>query len=186
MRSATPPSRPMSRPSTRRSRRSMWLPWPGHTALRNNHMDRLDRAATAAEIEAMRAQLIEALDHGALGLSSGLAYGVGPLRPAGGNFVAGRTPCCRRRHLRHAHAHRSGGDPRSHERSFSVPAVSCHVPVVISHLKCAGIANWGRSGEILSALETARANNRCSATAIPTRHRPAPSICARSMSASAS
>ncbi len=46
----------------------------GHTALRNNHMDRLDRAATAAEIQAMRAQLIEALDHGALGLSSGLAY----------------------------------------------------------------------------------------------------------------
>jgi N-acyl-D-amino-acid deacylase len=31
------------------------------------------------------------------------------------------------------------------------------VPVVISHLKCAGIANWGRSGEVLHALETARA-----------------------------
>src|SRR5271170_3236456 len=46
----------------------------GHTALRNNHMDALDRAATAAEIQAMRTQLIEALDHGALGLSSGLAY----------------------------------------------------------------------------------------------------------------
>src|SRR5580692_9786393 len=45
----------------------------GHTALRNNHMDRLDRAATAAEIQAMRTQLVEALDHGALGLSSGLA-----------------------------------------------------------------------------------------------------------------
>ncbi len=46
----------------------------GHTALRNNHMDRLDRTATDAEIEAMRAQLQEALDGGALGLSSGLAY----------------------------------------------------------------------------------------------------------------
>src|ERR1700761_3007923 len=47
----------------------------GHTALRNNHMDRLDRTAKDAEIEAMRTQLIEALAHGALGLSSGLAYG---------------------------------------------------------------------------------------------------------------
>jgi N-acyl-D-amino-acid deacylase len=46
----------------------------GHTALRNNHMDRLDRAATKSEIEAMLAQLREALDGGALGLSSGLAY----------------------------------------------------------------------------------------------------------------
>ncbi|MDP5007667.1 MAG: amidohydrolase family protein, partial [Glaciimonas sp.] len=47
----------------------------GHTALRSNHMDRLDRAATAEEIEAMCMQLREALGHGALGLSTGLAYG---------------------------------------------------------------------------------------------------------------
>src|SRR6202012_371232 len=30
------------------------------------------------------------------------------------------------------------------------------VPVVISHLKCAGVNNWGRSGEVLRALDTAR------------------------------
>src|ERR1700687_853556 len=47
----------------------------GHTALRNNQMDRLDRAASPSEIEGMRAQLEEALANGALGLSSGLAYG---------------------------------------------------------------------------------------------------------------
>jgi len=46
----------------------------GHTALRNNHMDRLDREATDTEIAKMRAQLYDALDNGALGLSSGLAY----------------------------------------------------------------------------------------------------------------
>ncbi len=46
----------------------------GHTGLRNNHMDRLDRAATADEVTAMRADLAEALDCGAFGLSSGLAY----------------------------------------------------------------------------------------------------------------
>ena len=43
----------------------------GHTALRNNQMDRLDRAATDAQIAGMRAQLEEALANGALGLSSG-------------------------------------------------------------------------------------------------------------------
>jgi len=32
----------------------------------------------------------------------------------------------------------------------------CKVPVIISHLKCAGIANWGRSDEVLHALDTAR------------------------------
>ena len=34
---------------------------------------------------------------------------------------------------------------------------SCDSPVIISHLKCAGIANWGRSGEVLHVLEQARA-----------------------------
>ena len=33
-------------------------------------------------------------------------------------------------------------------------------PVIISHLKCAGIANWGRSGEVLHALEAARNTQR--------------------------
>ncbi len=46
----------------------------GHTTLRSNHMDRLDRVATPEEISAMRSQLREALDRGALGLSTGLAY----------------------------------------------------------------------------------------------------------------
>src|SRR6516165_10472002 len=46
----------------------------GHTSLRNNHMDDLDRPATGVEIDAMCAQLREALDAGALGLSTGLAY----------------------------------------------------------------------------------------------------------------
>jgi N-acyl-D-amino-acid deacylase len=46
----------------------------GHTALRSNHMDRLDRAATREEVLAMREQLRDALAHGAIGLSTGLAY----------------------------------------------------------------------------------------------------------------
>src|SRR5690348_15821343 len=46
----------------------------GHTTLRNNHLDRLDRVANADEIFNMKRQLREALDNGALGLSTGLAY----------------------------------------------------------------------------------------------------------------
>ena len=48
----------------------------GHTTLRINVMGAaaLDRAATASELEAMQAMLQEALDAGAIGLSTGLAY----------------------------------------------------------------------------------------------------------------
>ncbi|MHC8355920.1 D-aminoacylase [Pseudomonas sp. LB3P81] len=46
----------------------------GHTALRSNHLDDLFRTATPDEISAMREQLRESLEAGALGLSTGLAY----------------------------------------------------------------------------------------------------------------
>ncbi len=128
----------------------------GHTALRNNHMDRLDRIATDVEIEAMRAQLREALDAGALGLSSGLAYGSAhaastgevlalaqPLAKAGAVYVT---------HMRTE----TEGILDAMGEAFEIGRTS-QVPVIISHLKCAGIANWGRSGEVLQALEAARA-----------------------------
>ncbi len=127
----------------------------GHTALRNNHMDRLDRGATKQEIESMRLQLSEALDGGALGLSTGLAYASAgsasteevlalaePLALAGGLYVT---------HMRTEteailDAMREAFEIGRHSR----------VPVILSHLKCAGVANWGRSGEVLEALDSAR------------------------------
>ncbi|HVP47032.1 MAG TPA: D-aminoacylase, partial [Bryobacteraceae bacterium] len=128
----------------------------GHTALRNNHLDRLDRTAANAEIDAMRAQLADALDHGALGLSTGLAYlsansattdevlkVAEPLAAAGAVYAT---------HMRTE----SDGILGAMEEAFTVGRAS-RIPVIVSHLKCAGIANWGRSGEVLHALESARA-----------------------------
>ena len=127
----------------------------GHTALRNNHMDRLDRAATKAEITAMRSQLSEALDGGALGLSTGLAYLSAnaattdevlelaePLAAAGAVYAT------------HMRTETDGILDAMHE-AFRIGR-SSSVPVILSHLKCAGIANWGRSGEVLQALDAAR------------------------------
>lgn len=39
--------------------------------------------------------------------------------------------------------------------------------VVISHLKCAGIANWGRSGEVLDALDLARTSQQIGCDCYP-------------------
>ena len=46
----------------------------GHTTLRAGAMDRFDRAATATEIDAMRRALETSLEHGAIGMSTGLYY----------------------------------------------------------------------------------------------------------------
>jgi N-acyl-D-amino-acid deacylase len=127
----------------------------GHTALRNNHMDCLDRAANGVEIEAMREQLREGLENGALGLSSGLAY-----------LSANAATTEEVKALAQALG-RAGAVYATHMRTESEAildamqeafAIGCagEAPVIVSHLKCAGIANWGRSEEVLQALDAAR------------------------------
>ena len=127
----------------------------GHTALRNNHMDSLDRAATTAEIQAMRAQLIEALEHGALGLSTGLAYASARSAPAE-EILSLAEPLAAAGAVYASHMRTEGDEILAAMREAFDTGRQCRVPVIISHLKCAGIANWGRSGEILHALDTAR------------------------------
>ncbi len=127
----------------------------GHTALRCNHLDRLDRAARPAEIQAMRTQLREALAHGALGLSSGLAYANANAAPTE-ELLALAEPLTE-----------AGGVYCTHLRSEFAAILEAlgealrigreaRLPDVVSHLKCAGIENHGRSAAVLRALDEAR------------------------------
>jgi N-acyl-D-aspartate/D-glutamate deacylase len=126
----------------------------GHTALRSNHLDDLQRAATATEIAAMRAELRDSLAAGALGLSTGLAYASAMAAPTaevaalaaeldavGGLYVT---------HLRSEFA-------AVHEALDEALDIGrqARAPVVVSHFKCAGVDNWGRALELLGALEQA-------------------------------
>lgn len=126
----------------------------GHTALRSNHLDDLFRSASAAEIAAMREQLRDSLQAGALGLSTGLAYAsafaaetdeVAQLAEELSAFGAIYTT-----HLR------SEFEPvlDAMDEAFRIGR-HAKAPVIISHLKCAGAGNWGRSPQLLAALEQA-------------------------------
>ena len=126
----------------------------GHTALRSNHMDRLDRAATDAEIKGMRDQLTEALEHGALGLSTGLAYGNAINAPTE-EVLALSEPLAQYGAMYATHLRSEFADIlNAMDEAFRI-GKHARVPVVISHLKCAGVENWGRSSEVLAALEQA-------------------------------
>jgi N-acyl-D-amino-acid deacylase len=126
----------------------------GHTALRSNRLDRLDRPATAEEIEGMRAQLREALDHGALGLSSGLAYANAGSAPTE-EVLALAEPLAEAGALYATHLRTEfDGILTALEEAFRIGR-QARVPVIVSHLKCAGVQNWGRSPEVLAALEEA-------------------------------
>ncbi|WP_035061140.1 N-acyl-D-amino-acid deacylase family protein [Andreprevotia chitinilytica] len=126
----------------------------GHTALRNNHMDRLDRVATPDEINGMREQLRDALENGALGLSTGLAYAsaissttdeVKSLAEVLNDFGGVYTTHLRTEFDGILDAMDEAFDIGRHAKS----------PVIVSHLKCAGAGNWGRSVEVIDKIEHA-------------------------------
>ncbi len=125
----------------------------GHTALRQNHMDRLDRAADEAEIDAMRAQLRESIADGALGLSTGLAYASAFAAPAREVLELSRDLPADRLYATHLRDEFAGILPALDEAR----EVGRHsgAPVRVSHLKCAGVDNWGRSREVLAWLDGA-------------------------------
>jgi N-acyl-D-amino-acid deacylase len=127
----------------------------GHTSLRNNHLDRLDRTATESEIEAMRNELEAALTAGALGLSTGLAYA--SANAASTEEVVSLAQALIGANAVYATHMRTETDAilDAMDEAFRIGEYS-QSPVIISHLKCAGIANWGRSSEVLHALEQAR------------------------------
>lgn len=124
----------------------------GHTTLRFAAMADLTRAATPAERAQMAALLDDCMAQGALGLSSGLFYEEAFAAPADEVTELARV------------AARHGGVYATHLRSEMAAiiealheagdcAFEAGLPLVISHHKCAGPANWGRTRETLPLIE---------------------------------
>lgn len=128
----------------------------GHISLRNNCMSSLDRAATDSELQNMQTQLAQALSEGAIGLSSGLAYASAREAPSGELEalmpVLAKYSAVYTTHLRDEF----DAVVEAMEEAFATAGTE-KIPLIISHLKCAGANNWGRSGELLAALDGAAA-----------------------------
>lgn len=124
----------------------------GHTTLRIAVMSDFDRPATAEEIAAMKTLLAEAMQAGAIGLSTGLAY-----EPA---FMSSTEEVIELAKV----ASQYGGVYCTHlrdegdevmealEEAFFIGR-EANLPVVISHHKVAGKQNFGRSSETLALIE---------------------------------
>ena len=124
----------------------------GHTTLRFAAMDDLRRAATADERARMAALLDAGLADGAHGLSSGLFYEEAHPAPADEVTELARVVA------------RHGGVYATHLRSEMQAiieamheagdcAFAAGVPLVISHHKCAGPMQWGRTRETLPLVD---------------------------------
>jgi len=124
----------------------------GHTTLRYAAVPDLQRAASADERAAMAALLDASLAAGAHGLSSGLFYAEAFAAPADEVTDLARVVA------------RHGGVYATHLRSemqtiieamheAGDSAFAAGVPLVISHHKCAGPAQWGRTRETLPLID---------------------------------
>jgi N-acyl-D-amino-acid deacylase len=126
----------------------------GHSMLRVQVMDALDRAASEPEIKKMRGMVDEAMAAGAIGLSTGLYYEPAHAAPTE-EVIEICRPLSERNGIYCTHM-RDEGDRvvDSLEESFRIGR-ELGVPVVISHHKVAGKANHGRSAETLPFIEKA-------------------------------
>ncbi|HXZ53700.1 MAG TPA: D-aminoacylase [Burkholderiales bacterium] len=124
----------------------------GHTSLRVQTMQRVERPASAAEIARMRALADEALAAGAIGVSTGLWYEPAAAAPTE-EVIEVCRPLAARKGLYCTHM-RDEADRvlDSLEETFRIGR-ELGVPVVISHHKVMGLPNHGRSAETLPLIE---------------------------------
>src|SRR5262249_14961304 len=127
----------------------------GHNALRLMVMGMENRPPTSAELEAMTALLEEALDAGALGLSSGLFTAPGSHAQADEMLalcrVVKRYNAGYFTHIRDE----SNKVLEAVEEAIAI-ASACDVHVEIVHLKCSGLHNWGKAARVLDMIAAAK------------------------------
>src|SRR6185436_17048350 len=127
----------------------------GATQVRRMVLGDEDRAPSAAELDRMRSLVREAMEQGAVGVSTSLQYS--PAHYATTEELIALA----------AEASKYGGLYASHMRSESDAILAAideavrigreaHIPVEIWHLKVAGKNNWGRMPEVIAKIEEAR------------------------------
>jgi N-acyl-D-amino-acid deacylase len=128
----------------------------GHSALRLRTMGDVCRRATVAEVGEMCRLAAAAMAEGASGFSTGLFYPTNAAADAAEVAAVGRAVAA------------AEGVYATHMRDETVrvlesideavtTAAEARLPLVISHHKCAGPANWGRTRETLPRIEGAAA-----------------------------
>ena len=127
----------------------------GHNTVRRAVMDTARRAATAEELDNMRALVRQAMLDGAVGFSTGLQYVPGTYAPTSEIVelakVAGQHGGLYASHLRN-----EGTELEKAVAEALQVGDAAQCPVQISHLKVDSPANWGASAKALAQIDAAR------------------------------
>lgn len=132
------------------------VPLVGHAAIRRSVMGDEARAATSTEIASMERLVGEALDDGAVGMSTALAMAPGA-HASEEELVSLAGIVGRRGGLYTTHMREESDHVLDSVRESIRLGETAGVSVQISHHKIGGQRNWGRSAETLAEIEAARA-----------------------------
>jgi N-acyl-D-amino-acid deacylase len=128
----------------------------GAGGVRDLVMGKDQRTATSEELAAMESAVAQAMEEGAFGLSTSLAYV--PDRFASTEEIIALAKVAARYGGTYVTHQRDEGDgiDSSLDEVFRI-AREARIPTQIYHLKTAGKRNWGRMSAVLSRIESARA-----------------------------
>ncbi|MBK6826791.1 MAG: D-aminoacylase [Chitinophagaceae bacterium] len=127
----------------------------GHNDIRKSVMGRANRDASADEMKKMEAIMLKAMQDGAVGLSTGLIYIPGTYTKT--PEIVSLAKIAAQYNGVYATHMRDEGDSITYaiEEAISIGR-EAKIPVEISHFKCSGQHNWGRSKETIPMVEAAR------------------------------
>ena len=124
----------------------------GHSALRLAAMDDPGRRADSEEIVTMRRLAAECMENGATGFSTGLFYPTNEAADIG--EVAGVASAFANRCGVYATHMRDESDAVVESiREAADTSAEAGIPLIVSHHKCSGVENWGRTKETVKLLE---------------------------------
>jgi N-acyl-D-amino-acid deacylase len=127
----------------------------GATQVRQVVLGDGDRAPGAADLERMRALVRQAMEDGAVGLSTSLQYAPAPYAKTG-ELIALATEAAKYGGIYTTHMRSEGNAIDAAIDEAARIGREAGIPVEIWHLKAAGKSNWGRMPSIVARIEEAR------------------------------
>jgi dihydroorotase/N-acyl-D-amino-acid deacylase len=128
----------------------------GATSLREVVIGGENRPPTPAELDRMRALVREAMEQGAVGVSTALEYAPAPYASTE-ELIALAAEAAPYGGIYATHMRSEGdGMVAALEETFRI-AREAHIPAEIWHLKVAGKSNWGHMPDVIRRIEAARA-----------------------------
>ncbi len=129
----------------------------GATTVREAVIGEENLPATPADLTRMRALVAEAMQDGAVGVSTSLEYSPAPFASTE-ELIALASEAARYGGIYATHMRSEGdGIGKALDETFRI-AREARIPVEIWHLKVSGKANWGRMPEIVKRIDAARAS----------------------------